>query len=153
MRERVSGTWVGQYRYDPPVTLFPVPFQLMLKQTWLGRFSGTVSDGDGGMPELGTVSGWVRRGRISFTKLMPVLRVAADTGTLPFHEHAAKSGWAVEADTRHPPILYEGSLSDDGRRAEGIWRVEAWTLPVLGQLRAFEFPRFSGTWSAQHAGA
>ena len=48
----LSGNWVGEYPYDPPIVHAPVAFRLTLKQSWLGRFSGTVSDGDGGMPEM-----------------------------------------------------------------------------------------------------
>jgi hypothetical protein len=146
----VTGEWVGEYSYGPPFVRAAVPFRLTLTKSWLGWFSGSVSDGEGGMPEVGTVKGWLRGKHLSFKKQMPVFRVFEDGRNLPLHEYvAAKGKWQIDPETPHPAITYMGVVTDDGLGLEGQWVVEACSVPLIGQLSVFRFPGFSGTWKAQ----
>ena len=149
MGREVTGEWIGAYSYDPPIVRPSVSFRLRLTQSWLGRFSGVVLDGEGGMPEEGRVGGWLRGNRLSFKKQMPVFRVFDGGQTLPLSEYAAAKGWTVEPDTPHPPIRYEGVLSDDLQVVEGRWRTEACAVRLVGQLAALPFPACAGIWKAE----
>ena len=149
MPRSVTGEWAGVYSYDPPVVRPPVSFRMHLRQSWLGRFSGSVVDGEGGMPGEGSVTGRLRRNELSFKKQMPVFFVFDGGQTVPLSEYAAGKGWTVDPDTPHLPIKYEGTISADERAIEGRWVAEAGALRLVGELRAVYFPSFAGTWKAE----
>jgi hypothetical protein len=148
----VSGSWVGEYAYESDGGRPSVPFALTLRQQWLVRVSGVVVDGAGGMPEQGKIVGWLLGKRLRFQKLMPIARVVAEEGTRTLREALAFKGHPMIADTVHPPILYEGVLSDDGLGLIGTWRVEDFAVPLADGKRFARYPAYSGSWTAKRTG-
>src|SRR5258708_17512270 len=69
----VQGQWRGEYTYDPPLEVQPVPFTMQLWQRWFGFVAGTVQDeSEMGTPDEGTIRGRIDgNGRISFVKRIP----------------------------------------------------------------------------------
>lgn len=151
--KQVTGTWRGTYSYDAVVQfpkLIPVPFTLTLKQGWFGRFTGTVTDGAGGMPETGTIEGSLSFPRIEFTKRMPVCYVATPDGrNIPLRQFLLENGQACERDVPHMPIFYQGEFSDP-RHAHGTWIIRAGPLSLLDG-RAIQMPEATGGWSIETA--
>ncbi len=147
----ISGIWTGEYRYDPEVAGPTVTFTLVLTQGWIGRISGEVQDGPGGMPEAGRIAGRLRGSRMTFRKLMPVARILSGGGTRVLSEYAAEAGHDMPALAPHPPIVYEGVLSEDGTAAAGTWRVDDFVVGLADGMRALRFPGFSGSWVARRS--
>jgi hypothetical protein len=147
----MSGVWMGEYRYDPASRAGPVSFTLRLRQSWFGRISGVVLDGPGGMPEEGQVVGKLRRRQLSFRKLMPISRVVAQGGTRPLKDLLTERGYHVSANPPHPPIIYDGLLSDDESSVCGVWRVEDYVVAFADGASAIQFSGYSGTWIAHRS--
>jgi hypothetical protein len=151
--KKVTGTWRGTYRYDAVEQipkLVPVPFTLMLKQGWLGRFTGTVTDGPGSRPETGVVEGYFSFPRIEFTKQMPVCYVATPDGrNITLRQFLIEQGQTCERDVPHMPIFYQAEFSD-ARHAHGTWIIRAGRLSLLDG-RAIQMPEATGGWSIENA--
>ena len=147
--KKVTGTWRGTYSYDAVEQipqLVPVPFTLTLKQGWFGRFTGTVTDGPGGMPDTGAVDGSFSYPRIEFTKQMPVCYVATPDGrNVPLRQFLIEQGQTCERDIPHTPIFYEGEFLSPSR-AQGTWIIRAGPVS-LGDGRAVQMPEARGGWS------
>ena len=147
-RQSVTGRWSGQYCYDPTEKMAvpgAVGFTLILKQGWFGRFSGTVTDGAGGMPGVGTIRGRLKSPRIEFVKQMPVSYVGTPEGVaITLRESVAKLGIESKADVPHAPIYYSGEFVDTSH-AQGQWIIRAARVP-LGDGRVLNMPEGRGTW-------
>ena len=147
----LSGTWTGEYSDD--FGTHPIDFTLTLNQRWLFRLREVVLDGVGGMPEDGLVEGWTCGTRIRFRKLMPIARVVVDGGTRTLREQLAlRDGEILAGDPPHPPILYEGRVSSDGRSAAGTWRIAVHHVPLADGERSLRMGGITGTWKARRAG-
>jgi hypothetical protein len=104
------------------------------------------------MPEEGKIRGWLWGRRLHFQKLMPIARVAAEAGgTRTLRESLALKGYVLVADTAHPPILYQGVLSDDGLSLAGTWRVEEYAVPLADGKRFARSSAYSGSWTAKRS--
>jgi len=148
----LSGVWSGEYRYDSDGPRPSVTFTLRLHQRLCGRIRGVVTDGSGGMPGEGRVVGVFRKERLQFQKFMPVARVRADVGTRPLKEHLAGAGHTLPGpDVPHPPILYDGVVSEGGSCVRGTWRIEEGLIPLADGVRAFRVPASCGSWEAKRA--
>jgi hypothetical protein len=93
--KRITGTWRGTYGYSHPEQLAGrprVPFTLVIKQGWFGRFTGVVTeDPPDGMPGTGSIQGFFAFPRIEFAKYMPVgYFVSPEGGLITFRDHLAK---------------------------------------------------------------
>jgi hypothetical protein len=112
----ITGGWLGTYAYkgraagQKPVR-FEATFTALGSE---GRFTGTILD-DGPLGEAG-VTGAQDGRRVHFTKA-----------------YFRPSGY-----TETGPVLYEGTLSEDGRLLVGVWRLE---LPG--------HPSIQGVWDAR----
>jgi hypothetical protein len=149
---KITGTWRGTYAYEASIVMTmrePVAFTLTLKQGWFGRFTGSVTDGLGGMPGAGAVDGSFSYPRIEFTKRMPVFYVPTPDGrVITLREYLTERGHTCESDASHPPILYQGEFSSLNR-ALGTWTIRA--SPVsLGDGGAIEVPETRGVWSIEN---
>jgi hypothetical protein len=149
----IGGVWTGEYRYDPEVAGPTVTFTLHLTQGWVGRISGEVFDGPGGMPEAGRIVGRLRGSRLTFLKLMPVAHILANGGTRILSEYAAEAGHDMAAHAPHPPIAYEGVVSKDGTAAAGTWRVDDFIVALADGVRALRFSGYNGSWVARRSNA
>lgn len=145
----VSGVWTGEYEYERSTVGRRFTFTLRLRQKLFGRVSGLVVDGPGGMPEEGLVVGRARGRRLTFWKHLPVARVLSEDGTRTLAEHAAGLGYEVDEATPHPPIRYDGVISDDGSRITGTWEVAEHVVPVSNAAKAIKSKGFRGTWCAR----
>lgn len=95
----VSGGWLGTYNYPSGTNLAPVRFEATLAmQGLLGEFTGTILD-DGPLGEA-DVRGVQRRRNVRWTKTYRRSR-RGSTGQ----------------------VEYEGTLSEDGQRMTGQWRI------------------------------
>ena len=152
--KKVTGTWHGTYSYDPLEhipKLDPIPFTLILKQGWFGRFTGKVSDGPGGMPDTGAIKGRFSFPRIAFTKQMPVFYVVMpDRRNISLRQFLLELGETCEHEIPHPPIFYTGEFSDD-RHAKGTWIIRAEEHP-LSDGRAVPLFEASGVWRIEKIG-
>lgn len=152
--QKLTGTWQGAYNYDPVAgipQLAPVPFTLVLKQGWFGRFSGTVTDGPCGMPGTGSVEGWFSFPRVEFCKRMPVCFVVTPEGrTISMRDYLIEQGHPCERDVPHRPIFYEGEFSGPSR-AQGTWIIRAGPLS-LGDGREVQMQEARGGWSIEAGG-
>ena len=152
--KKVTGTWHGTYSYDPLEHIpkvDPVPFTLLLKQGWFGRFAGTVNDGPGGMPDTGKIKGRFSFPRLTFTKHMPISYVVTpDRRTIPLRQFLIELGETCEHEIPHPPIFYTGEFSDE-RHAQGTWIIRAEQLP-LPDGRAVPMFEATGVWKIEKVG-
>src|SRR5947209_5197306 len=148
--KKISGTWRGTYSYDAAKTiptLEPVPFTLILKQGWFGRFTGTVlDDATRGMPGIGAVEGYFSFPRIEFTKRMPVCYAATPDGrNISLRQFLIEQGQTCERDVPHMPIFYRGEFSDS-YHANGTWIIRAGRLPLL-DVRAVQLAETIVGWA------
>ena len=151
--KKVTGTWHGTYAYESPelsAKRQPVPFTLILKQGWFGRFTGRVTEQDPapGVCGSGVIEGYLLFPRIEFRKRMPVCCVALPDGrNISLREYLIGQGHPCERDVPAPPIFYQGEFSD-ARRAQGSWIIQAQSIP-LGDGRAIAMPETKGVWSIE----
>jgi len=124
VRQKLTGIWRGVYGYERKGADSDriVPFTLIIKQGWLGHFSGTVTeDAPFGMPGVGLVDGFLEWPAIEFIKQMPVGYVAkADGSRMTLREYFIKFGHACESELASPPVTYKGTFLD-ANRVQGYW--------------------------------
>ncbi len=133
-----SREWTGSYDYgafaDGPETQ-SVGFRMRFSIGWFGRFSGSIDDGDGGIPERANIWGRFSGNRVKFKKCYPHTWTTTGDGKL-----------MVIPQSMTQVIYYEGDLSDDFSRLIGVWSVRAGYFTV-GNLR-YKTPESAGTWNA-----
>jgi hypothetical protein len=144
--KKITGTWRGSYAYDPSNKLNPVPFTLILKQGWFGRFSGSVTDNAGlGMPGTGIIKGHFSYPRIDFYKTMPVSFVrTVDGRKISLRDSLIEKGYVCDHDIPHMPIFYSGEFCEQ-YQARGTWIIQA-SLLKLENHKALKLPETKGTW-------
>lgn len=127
----------------------PVSFNLILKQGWFGRFTGSVTeDPPRGMPGSGIVAGCFSFPRIEFVKRMPIAYVGVVDGrTRPLREYIIEQGHSCEFDVPHPPLYYAGEFSSPSS-AQGTWIIKAGPLKLPGN-RIMEVRESKGTWQIE----
>jgi hypothetical protein len=113
----LSGNWSGRYWYetsDPAasVTNLPPPtaYRMTLQHRRItGGLWGDVRD-ENGMPETGTLRGYVRWGRVFLLKQMPHFWVVSETGrSTSFQEFVRElTGVTLTDQIPHPPVRYVG---------------------------------------------
>ena len=150
-RGKVSGVWRGAYGYEykrMPVEK-AVPFTFVLKQGWLGHFTGTVTeDAPAGMPGTGRIDGYFAWPTIEFTKQMPVGYFTKQDGSrITLREYFLDVVDASEEELPSPPVSYEGTFLD-GNRVQGIWILEPRRIS-LADGWSVTVPRTSGLWCAE----
>ena len=151
--KKVTGTWHGTYAYESPELAAkrqPVPFTLILKQGWFGRFTGSVTEQDPapGIRGSGAIEGYLSFPRIEFHKRMPVCYVALPDGrNITMRECLIKQGHTCERDVPAPPIFYQGEFSS-ARQARGTWIIQAQRIP-LADGSAIQMPETKGVWSIE----
>ena len=151
-RKKVTGVWRGVYGYgqrEKQPGENPVAFTLKLKQGWLARFDGSVTeDALPGSPEPGTVAGYFNSPKIEFTNQMPVGHVIGPDGNrMTLREYIIAEGHACEQEPPSPPIFYQGTLLD-ANRMQGIWRINAQRIP-LADGHNLPIPQTAGFWCAE----
>ncbi len=149
---KITGTWRGSYAYEPSDKMpkrDPVPFTLVLKQGWFGRFTGSVTDdATRGMPGTGIIDGYFSYPRIEFYKKMPASYVATPDGRMiSLRDFLIEHGHECDNEIPHRPIFYQGEFSDSCH-AQCIWIIEAGRLPV-GDGRALKMSETKGTWKIE----
>src|SRR6266404_5280975 len=151
--KKITGTWHGTYAYEPTELTAkrqPVPFTLILKQAWFGRFTGSVTEQDPapGVSGIGAIEGYFSFPRIEFRKRMPVCYVALSDGrSIGLREYLTEQGHTCESDVPATPIFYEGDVSDAGR-AQGSLIIHAQPIPVVDG-RAIPMPDTKGVGSIE----
>jgi hypothetical protein len=131
--------WRGSYAYPPgtPGLAFErVPFVMTLRHGWFGGITGSIEDGEGGIPDPARVSGRFRGTSIRFRKVYPRVWLPGIDGRLICVPIAAPS-----------TVLYAGTASFDRRSIEGTWSIAGGVFEHAGQW--FETPAVSGSWEAQ----
>ncbi|MFK7790922.1 MAG: hypothetical protein AB8C95_15700, partial [Phycisphaeraceae bacterium] len=131
-----QGRWLGTYRYNLETLnehFGHVPFTMSLQDIGNETFEGWIEDDveQGGTPGTGTISGKLKGKKISWKKQMPIMAVIDKNGES-----------SVVPDKKHIPLIYSGTLDEDGKRAHGKWR--------FGGVRGLF--NVKGTWSAEFAG-
>jgi len=149
----VTGTWQGTYAYESPEQAAkrqPVPFTLILKQGWFGRFTGSVTE-QNPAPRIrggGVIEGYLSFPRIEFHKRMPVYYVALPDGrNITMRDCLIEQGHTCERDLPGPPIFYQGVFSS-ARRAQGTWIIQTQRIPLAGGV-AIQTTETKGVWSIE----
>jgi hypothetical protein len=135
-RTKVSGVWRGVYGFGPrnhEDWMKPVGFTLKLKQGWLERFTGSVTeDAPEGTPGVGKVDGYFKISRIEFTKQMPVGYVIGSDGKRQtLREYLIAEGFPCKFDLPSVPILYLGTMLD-ANRVQGTWIINPQRFQIAG---------------------
>jgi hypothetical protein len=151
-RRIVTGVWRGVFGYgsrEKMPGLVPAAFTLKLKQGWLSRFTGTVTeDAPSGTPGTGTVDGYFGYPSIEFTKQMPAGYVINEDGTrTTLREYLIAGGHECKRELPAPPILYLGNFLD-ANRVQGTWVIQPFRIP-LPDRSALTLPRLAGFWCAE----
>jgi hypothetical protein len=169
MGRELSGTWRGQYAYSQPAPLEPgddhsrrvdmskmgpVSFEMTMREGWMGRLEGTVTDsGPDAVPGLCALSGWKIGSIARFTKTYPgphtlfagkvryvlIDRLREELGeefckrlSIPLHR-----------------VRYKGSLLPDGSSIHGTWSIRDLLVRIPGSIKYARFAYgTTGTWSA-----
>lgn len=142
--KNISGLWWGTYDCDREGERPPdggsVEFELRISQNWLQRMRGTFTgsiteDPKRGVPEIATVKGRRSRAALSFTKLLPILRIAWNGKSITLAEFYQRNGYAERAPrVAHPPIFYTGIFTSESEAA-GTWLVEEGSIPFARRQR------------------
>jgi len=153
----LTGTWQGQYSFDPNERLpklpsFPISFQMTLKQGWFGLISGTAQDDPKhGMPEPAKISGRLKNNSIALTKSHPKIRVVHEGKFQSTEQLAERYRVALdEYPPAHPKIHCYGTLSDDGQSISGEWLLSSSEIRIPGS-RPLQLPALRGTWSMKRS--
>jgi len=134
-----TGKWVGYYKYDNHPnynSYYEVPFTIELEGGLFGRFKGTVQDDSeqGGMKEVGVISGYIYRGKISFKKKMPTFNAYT------------QSGEQLSDSIKHPTIYYKGIYDEREKKFHGTWLIQGGgSLQSKGNV--YLKMKTSGTWA------
>jgi len=150
-RGKLTGVWRGAYDYHDKKQFGGgiVSFTFVLKQGWLGHFTGTVTeDAPLGMPSTGNIDGYFGWPTIEFTKQMPVGYFGKPDGSrVSIRESFIEHGHPCEQELPSSPIAYKGTFLD-ANRVQGIWVIEA-TRIALPDGWGVNIPRTSGLWCAE----
>jgi hypothetical protein len=150
----ITGTWKGEYVFEETkdggerkVLGTVVPFTMVLKQGWLGTFSGTVQDDPRtGFAEEGAIKGRIKGNVISFEKLMPVMRFLHEPNRMTLEQFADRYKLVIDTHVPHPKIRHIGDMSADGNSVEGTWLAPEERMPVPGSAATVQLPILAGSW-------
>lgn len=112
----MKGKWIGSYWFVGNVSEAlknkKTPFEIEITSFYKEKIKGSVLDNVemGGTKGVGTISGSVRKTKISFIKKMPVKTTVYPDGT------------RVEEQKPHKPIYYKGIINHQTNTIEGTWR-------------------------------
>ena len=117
----VVGGWLGTYYYDRKAGIEPARFEATFSSLGRsGRFDGAILD-DSNLGEAKALEGMQSGLSVAFVKVYV----------------KPPRGQAVG------PVAYEGTLSEDGKRITGTWRLE------YRESKKDKTIRLSGTWEAR----
>jgi hypothetical protein len=144
-RWSIAGRWQGRYSYDGGEGTQPrtaVSFSMELRQSWFGRFSGSVQDDPGrGPPEGGRVQGRIIGDRVEFLKWMPVFYVQDGDRLQTLREYLeCQCRLPLDRDVRPPPVCYRGQYSADTGQLSGRWEIQAGIIRFSSAGRPYEYP-------------
>lgn len=112
----ISGDWIGHYGfgegYSHLVRKQTVDFVAKIKKGDRGSFTGTIKEGDNGIPESADISGVVRGRRVSFTKTYKSSYQIDEDGVI------AKLSYGPHH------VIYKGFYDKSKSRFYGQWRIE-----------------------------
>jgi hypothetical protein len=151
-----SGTWVGEYAYDPDPTVPDRPaatgFRLSVQPRWFGRFGGRIEDEPAaGAPGTADVRGAVSLTGVRFTKRYDVLLFRTAAGLVSARAYLASEGYTPLGEVSGSPLRYVGELDPAREVLAGTWVSpkhvrRVWTMNGIIKL---PFPEYSGTWFAK----
>ncbi|MCL2647921.1 MAG: hypothetical protein FWD61_13055 [Phycisphaerales bacterium] len=154
----LTGTWQGQYSFDPDDKLpklpdRPISFLMTLKQGWFSSISGSAQDDPNhGMPEPAKISGRLKNNRLTLTKSHPTIRLVHDGKFESTAQLAERYRVALdEYPPPHPKIHCLGTISDDGQSISGEWLLNSGEIHIPGS-RSLQLPALRGTWSMKRSG-
>lgn len=132
---KLAVEWTGSYAYggDLSARMPTVAFDCRLATSWLGRLSGEIVDGAGGVPEPATIAGRVRGRRVTFEKRHAHFWIDDGGELKPLK------------DASVPPIRYVGEVTDGGRVVAGTWTFLEYHRPIGDTM--CRFPEIGGTWT------
>lgn len=145
-----SGTWEGEYVYDP-VPGFPplesATFTLRLEQEPSGELRGTAHDHPPtGLPGEGRIQGRVRGETIKFTKELDAYYTVGAQGVRTLQEFVAeKYGEQELGEVPAPPVHYEGQF-EGADLARGFWYIDAHAVRLPTQEKSLRFSSATGSW-------
>jgi hypothetical protein len=133
--------WRGIYAYDKAYNglaelYADTGFDMQLTLGWFGRFKGRIIDAESGIVEPATIRGRASKSRISFLKRYASLWVTDEFGTL-----------TAVPDQPSYVLYYDGDFYENRDRIKGTWQIRAETRWI--DHAQWDFPAFSGTWTAQ----
>ena len=116
----ISGAWLGTYMYSGVMAhMAPVRFEAVFVLEAVGGFSGQITDAE--VPGEADVLGRQENGRVQFVKTY----------------RRSGRGYTL-------PILYKGTLSEDGQYLRGSWCLER-------RFLGLSLGRAEGTWGARRS--
>ena len=114
----ISGAWWGMYIYGGPAAqMAPVRFQADFSRAEAEAFTGLIVDADG-------------------------LGEALVTGTQSGSSFQFVKTYHITRHRYHLPIVYQGSVSEDGLYLQGSWHIER-------KLFGLSLGKTEGVWGAQ----
>ena len=153
----ITGTWIGEYRYDPspaiPELPAPTRFTLEAHRGALGRVRGTIQDDPArGAFEPATMVGRVCGATVWFRKQYPRYYVY-DRGQLTTLEEQleAEQGITLNESPAGRPIWYRGRYDEECDSVAGMWRIKRRLMffKARGRLHVTLVGGVRGTWHMQ----
>jgi hypothetical protein len=152
---KIDGQWRGEYRYElehQEIRVSSVGFTAQLKLAVLGRISGIIEDDPPGFPSACRIQGRVRGTHIFFRKIPEQFYTMSEAGLRSVAEYVEEAfGETVRGKPHAPHAHYNGELSKNGSRVEGVWHIPSYLLMLKGARRHLMFPETSGTWWMERA--
>jgi hypothetical protein len=137
------GTWKGYYKYNNQAIqksagLDRTYFTIHIHSFDGKKFEGSVTDDadSGGMEGEGKIIGQIEDTTVSCRKYMPK------------NTYIFKDGTKKVFDGKHPTIYYSGTISDNGNKMEGRWKIKRQFIFLFGFI-PFPIKAGGGTWSMQ----
>jgi hypothetical protein len=151
----ITGSWAGEYAYDPTRTASTVPpsvrFTLTARQGWFGRFRGVIQDDQtSGVPDEAAVAGRVTASGLTFLKQYPAAYLRLGGQSVTLREWLEwQQGIRIDSEIAAQAIRYCGEYEPLERVVRGTWRVEAHCIRIRSGRRLLEvrLEALSGTWS------
>jgi hypothetical protein len=136
------GNWFRYYKYNDAAIQQAMGFEQTYFTIAITSFDGTHFSGrvkddtnTGGMKETGTITGYIKNGKVAFKKFMPKRSEIIDL-----------AGTRRLSDKMHPTLYYSGSFAFDNNQVDGNWQF-SYTVGFLFGFISIPYRPGLGTFS------